>query len=134
MLSCSDMNPRHAAALALVGWYLMAPPPQADPTTGLPNGAADVRAPFKYWDNEGSFDSAKECSSNLESNIRLLMQVEANMRSRHLSERQESAEDEKVDQAAKLPRGWSYGLRYYGLAKAIGAQCIATDDPRLKEK
>ena len=29
------MKPRHAAALALVGWYLMTPPPPFDPSAPL---------------------------------------------------------------------------------------------------
>jgi hypothetical protein len=44
------MKPRHAAALALVGWYLMVPPTT---TVDAP--------PFKYWRQEASFDSAHEC-------------------------------------------------------------------------
>jgi len=124
----------HAASIALVGWYLMSPPPQPDPATGFPNGQPNLLAPFEYWDNEGSFDSAQGCNSKLESDIRLLMQIEANIRKEHQSEQQELAEEEKMDQAAKLPRGWHHGMRHYGLTAAMSAKCIATDDPRLKEK
>jgi hypothetical protein len=45
------MNLRHAAALALVGWYLMMPlMATPGPDLGL-----------KYWSNDGSFDTAAEC-------------------------------------------------------------------------
>jgi hypothetical protein len=50
------MNPRHAAALALVGWYLMVPPRAQD-------GSPNIRAPLSEW-NQASigFDTASECS------------------------------------------------------------------------
>ncbi len=43
------MNPRHAAALALVGWYLMVPP-----TSG-------TTLPIGQWDHVGSFDKIDDC-------------------------------------------------------------------------
>jgi len=47
------MKPRHAAALALVGWYLMTPPVyqrlRASPV------------PLSKWVVNGRFDSAKKC-------------------------------------------------------------------------
>ncbi len=50
-----EMNPRHAAAaLALVGWYLMMPPV-------LKNGERDYRAPLSQWDLQWSYDSAAQC-------------------------------------------------------------------------
>ena len=46
------MNFRHAAALALVGWYLMVPP--------VRNG--EIRnVPLPDWGHFDSFDTAKEC-------------------------------------------------------------------------
>jgi len=139
------MNLRHAAALALVGWYLITPPSQFEPprlsngtfdrsapfSRWLPNGVPNLNAPFKYWRNDGSYDSAKECNSAIESNIQELQQAVDKLRSRHLSEQQQSAEDDKDDQFFKLPTGWSHGTRHYGLTAAMSAQCIASDDPRL---
>ena len=53
------MTLRHAAALALVGWYLMVPPATA------PNGTKGAKlmtdAPLSRWFMHGSFDSAKQC-------------------------------------------------------------------------
>jgi hypothetical protein len=54
------MNLRHAAALALVGWYLMVPLPGNDP---IPN--AGVRS-FLKWIHLQSFDSAAECEDGLD--------------------------------------------------------------------
>jgi hypothetical protein len=47
------MNIRHAAAFALVGWYLMLPLRKG--TTVL------VDAPIASWKHVDSFDSASEC-------------------------------------------------------------------------
>jgi len=48
------MKPRHTAALALVGWYLMVPIPGNDP---IP----DPVVTFSKWVNIRSFDSAERC-------------------------------------------------------------------------
>ena len=127
-----SMNLRHAAALALVGWYLMTPMPELDPGTHLPDGKPNMRAPLRYWTNQGSFDSAKECKAELESDIKLHIQVAAQIRKEHRGEQQEAEEEEHDDRLANLPKGFNRGLRGYGLTAAIGAQCVATDDPRLK--
>ena len=49
------MNLRHAAALALVGWYLMAPPLSKD------GDRVNENAPLSTWIITQSFDSAREC-------------------------------------------------------------------------
>jgi hypothetical protein len=129
-----SMNLRHAAALALVGWYLMMPPPDFDHATHLPNGRPNTDAPFSYWRNDGSFDSAKECKAELQNNIEFSKQIESKIRREHRSEQQESALEDKMDQQSNSPKGFSRGLRGYGLIGAMSAQCVASDDPRLKEK
>jgi hypothetical protein len=48
------MKPRHAAALALVVWYLLAPP--------LYKGEVDEKAPLKEWTVLQSFGTVVECS------------------------------------------------------------------------
>ena len=48
----------HAAALALVGWYLMIPPAAQAPRF-------DLRAPLRRWDKKASFKSQKECNDAL---------------------------------------------------------------------
>jgi hypothetical protein len=50
----ADMKPRHAAALALVSWYLLAPP--------LYKGEVDENAPLKEWTVLQSFSTVVECS------------------------------------------------------------------------
>jgi hypothetical protein len=46
---------RHAAALALVGWYLMIPPVGSD-------GTVDTEAPLGKWKISSSYDNARECN------------------------------------------------------------------------
>ena len=91
------MKTRHAAALALVGWYLLIPPwavmglvtkPIPDPDAALSN-----------WVHEGNFDSAGACDHAL---------------------------SQFLDAAQREPLA--------DRSRANFAQCIATDDPRLKEK
>jgi hypothetical protein len=48
------MRPHHAVALALVGWYLLAPP--------LYKGEVDEKAPLKEWTVLQSFGTVTECS------------------------------------------------------------------------
>ena len=99
----ANLNPRHAAALALVGWYLMAPPFDRVTLTFR----NDV--PVSEWDNlnavhlhwEGEFDSKNECE-----------------------------EFKKTQTLAFLLNPESRGD---GEQFMLG-QCIASDDPRLKEK
>jgi len=47
------VNLRHAAALALVGWYLVLPP--------ISDGKPDTSAPLSSWEQWRSFDTAESC-------------------------------------------------------------------------
>ena len=102
------MKLRHAAALALAGWYLMLPPVRStsllSPATKMAATRGffdcyDANAPISQWQTIEAFDTAEQCKA-------------ASTKSA-LSHRQ-------------------HGLDC-GLASAwLDAQCIATDDPRLK--
>lgn len=50
------MKPRHVAALALIGWYLMVPPGYSR-TPDEP----DTEAPLRKWHIIRTFDSAADC-------------------------------------------------------------------------
>ena len=50
----AGMNLRHAAALALVVWYLLVPP--------LYKGEVEEKAPLKKWTVLQSFGTVAECS------------------------------------------------------------------------
>ncbi len=62
------MKLRHAAALALAGWYLMMPtPPSKDSgywgkLRALAFGSPQY-APMSQWQQLGTFDTAKECEA-----------------------------------------------------------------------
>src|SRR5271156_2666492 len=130
------MNPRHAAALALVGWYLLAPLPQINPATHLPTGQADLNVPFRYWMHWSSFDSAKKCETERQRQIHLYFQNDAKLRNEQ-SEQQEEAFEKGEDQAQNKPTGWHHALHGshgFGVTSALSAQCIGTDDPRLEDK
>jgi hypothetical protein len=101
------MNLRHAAALALVGWYLMVPPLRH----GRPTGADAVgpEAPLWLWQNMGSFDSAADCYKY----------------KNFLSDRHAAGENA---QGGTLPPD----LKAEFQAEDSDAKCIATDDPNLK--
>jgi hypothetical protein len=87
------MNLGHAAALALVGWYLMIPPKHIKnlrPTVS-------AHAPLCEWTVIQPFDKATDCDQELKRRI--------------------------MDCGnCPLDELW------------LSAQCIASDDPRLKEK
>jgi hypothetical protein len=97
----------HAAALALVGWYLMVPPMHACDgcVIGKPNFDACLQTclnQFKErsnWSVRGSYDSAAECSN---AKMRML-NLEATV-----------GKDQSI------------------FENILNAECIATDDPRLK--
>jgi len=52
------MKPRHAAALASIGWYLMVP--QAARRMPL---LLETNWPLSQWETRESFDTAKECKA-----------------------------------------------------------------------
>jgi len=94
------MKLRRAAALALVGWYLMVPPMTL--VSGRP--AALTEAPLGRWNTSASFGNSKAC-------VRYqLARVDEQKR--------------RSDQVG----------REYWLEVFSNSLCIASGDPRLKEK
>jgi hypothetical protein len=55
------MKLRHAAALTLVVWYLMAPPVIAKNNAWLQE---DIFAPLSQWGKAGAFPTKEECEAN----------------------------------------------------------------------
>jgi hypothetical protein len=115
------MNLRHAAALALIGWYLMAPPLSKD---GKPN----LSAPLSQWNQTGGFDSAKACDNKRESRRKLaaeaLNEVQQEMEALPPSNRPLSQSAPKVYQDDVFASTFA--------VLVAASRCIATDDPRLK--
>jgi hypothetical protein len=121
------MNPHHAAALALVGWYLMLPPlrpvsPEdvsdrpVDLTVPPDRPMADLTAPFSQWTIIKTFPTEKECR----------VQAKAALSEYRF----------KKTKGSSAPTGYqAYPARDLSpLEQEKDSRCIATDDPRLKEK
>jgi hypothetical protein len=62
------MKPRHVAALTLVGWYLMVPPPVLH--SSLP---VDLDAPLSKWRLFSMHKSAAECEQGLVAFYKLVL-------------------------------------------------------------
>ena len=92
------MKLRHAAALALVGWYLMVPPTE--------NGQLNLHAPLNKWIIDSEYDSAGDCQDIIAGWAALY----PNIKEHHAA------------------------LRKADIRPIVNGQCVATADPRLKEK
>ena len=107
------MRSRHAAAHALSGWYLMVPP---DST--VPHSVNSV-TPISHWSTIAKFESADPCKqvlTELKTRMVIPAKLDATGRPRRFQKRQPADPE----------------LATY--ARVDDAACIATDDPRLKEK
>jgi len=118
------INIRHAAALALVGWYLMVPPMahKEDWQLGGPRGPE--RAPLSKWFTYDWFDTADACTKARDSLVAGASSNALNDYHRWLAGRAPS--DDLLDE-------WdSTYSTVLALSDAYGRSlCIATDDPRL---
>jgi hypothetical protein len=114
------MKARHATALALVGWYLMVPPSQSPPAALATNIDAinaykrmPQRLPISRWNIVESFDSADDCRAYA---------LAASKEKEFVYPKSAKAIDLKAVAAD------------YSHYAGVWGKCIATDDPRLKEK
>lgn len=112
------MRPSYAAALALVGWYLMVPPDH--PRLDNPNERAfawQSYAPLARWQIVDSFDSVIDCK-----------RAKQEMLDRQGSvfnywEQYKTVKDRESEAGKKVVQDF---------ARYNNAVCIATNDPRLK--
>jgi len=106
------MNLRHAAALALAGWYFIMPPTRIN---RLPKGNSvvnmDIKAPLSQWQIVGRFDSTKDCNEYPD----------------QLRKMQRETENPNISAVEKRNEEATMNIL---LAKS---RCNSTDDPRLKE-
>jgi hypothetical protein len=126
------MKPRHTAALALVGWYLMVPPMHL--SSEAPCVTFDDGAPLNKWFVlGGSLDTAEECETAKQQATKMAeKQCEANAEGELV---RLSGTKEKVAVILKTMHTTAKllcdDLRPGGLRRGL---CVADDDPRLKEK
>jgi len=106
------MNLRHAAALALVGWYMLIPP-VFSPMGNHPRAFNDLNASLNRWDIQGSFESNASCEKEKER-----IRNEAPLRIKFAREHPDQDQNGNIVAVAEAWRR---------------AECVATDDPRLKE-
>jgi hypothetical protein len=102
------MKPRHAAALALVGWYTMAPP------IGDGN-LVELNSPLSTWERLGTFDTERKCQEML-----------TTMKTHPLP-------DSLVRDTQRQSHDTTLSPEQYNV-RLHASLCVAANDPRLKEK
>src|SRR5713101_185922 len=114
------MRPRHAAALALVGWYLMVPPISD-------RGHVELDKPLSTWQQDGAFEAGSDCRRAIDNELTCDGAIY-----------QGTAQE--IDQACKFAPGTKPRTddvmrlaAHFRLARYAHALCIATDDPRLAD-
>ena len=108
------MKFRHAAALALVGWYLITPPMES--CIGAFSGGSCEQTPLSKWQIRATPDSLAECEK-----IKAVWMEKGRM---YLGE----------SDARSRTRGSRIAPNEADYMADVEATCVATDDPRLKEK
>jgi hypothetical protein len=110
------LNLRHAAALALVGWYLMVPP------LGIHLDAVPIGP---RWEIRGVYDKADQCQTDLQKWVKA---------ARHSMTKELHVEN--TDELNRLMDADDFRTRFTAdiAVWMFQAECIATDDPRLKGK
>jgi len=116
----------HAAALALVGWYLMIPIPSNSKAEPFFNLQPDLDLPLSRWTISKGFDNADDCQDTLWSWQLASVSPNGDLQVPlpELQAKPKARLPKKQDN--QLQRGWDSIFRH--------AQCIVTDDPRLKDK
>jgi hypothetical protein len=107
-----EMNPHHTAAFALMGWYLLIPP-VFSAMGDHPRAFNDLSAPINKWDIQGSFDSEANCEKEKQR-----IRTEA---PRRLNFAREHPDQDQNGNIAAVAEAWQL------------SECVATDDPRLKQ-
>jgi hypothetical protein len=107
-----SMKPRHASALALLGWYLMAPPVSTDGGKVFVDSRASVR---KWTRIERIFGSSADCD-------KARIKFEKNAQNREYSNLEGAARmDANIDDQT---------IAEFKAARLM--KCVPTDDPHLK--
>lgn len=109
------MNLRHAAALTLVGWYLMIPPPQ--------DFGAPRKTSLSQWDQVSAFDTAAACEASLADLWDCAQELRKNPRG--------GAACAKIENSKTLFVDIGTGEREKLVYRLANVRCVATDDPRL---
>ncbi len=107
------MNPRHAAALALVGWYLMMPPVSTDGGKAF----VDSQTPIQQWQIRGSFGSTVDCEK-----ARQKSQIKFR-----------DSEEDSFETAARMDANLN-DQTVAAFEASRQMKCVSPDDPRFNEE
>lgn len=118
------MKPRHAVALALVGWYLMVPPPGQPRSTGANTAPPNDSAPLTQWTTRNSYDSAQACEAAKKQSLDTAS-ADLDKQRRFAAQRQGLSPDNLSYQKFLVTDQLAYATK---------ALCVSTDDSRLKSK
>jgi hypothetical protein len=122
------MNLQHAVVVSLLGWYLMLPPlvPLTSSAIPLPfQFQADD--PISQWDEQSSFDSADACEK---AKAKLVTCGEI-LKGFETGDPKEPC-DGMTQTVAQAKNKQQESATFNIANRKTMAQCIATDDPRLK--
>jgi hypothetical protein len=119
------MNFRHAAALALVGWYLMLPP------VDIPSGRYVEEAPIASWRKLVEYDTFTKCENRRQNDLRFYF---SSLNWAKPDNREVERFDAMIDSENGWPSGTTRKIDAHMLQGYVSRRCIATDDPRLKSK
>jgi hypothetical protein len=111
------MNLRHAAALGLLGWYLLLPPYRSKETRGpvalrSARAASEIfnfDAPLSKWEKKEPFESERDCENE-----------------------KNKLYEEQLTEFAKARRQREKRALGHEITRLQHGQCVAGDDPRLK--
>jgi hypothetical protein len=107
------MRPQHTCALALVVWYLLIPPVFSAMGTHS-RSFNDLSAPLNKWDIWAKFDTHTNCQKE---NQHLRTEAPLRLKFAH-----EHPDQDPNGNLVVVSEAWQL------------AECVASDDPRLKEK
>jgi hypothetical protein len=112
------MNFRHAAALALVGWYLIGPPRY------LLTGRPAPEAPLTEWTAYDTYATQAECLNERDKRIKFTA-------GNHPMNPKLAT---ILEQQRKFPPGTIQKMNDHNFEWSLLNQCVKADDPRLKAK
>ena len=118
------MNLRHAAALALMGWYLMIPPVE------IATGRYVEEAPIAEWGRLAEYGTLAQCQNRWQADIRYYWR---GLHEPKLSDQEVQQLDAWLDSKNGLPPGTTSKTDAHMFQGYVSRRCIASDDPRLKE-
>jgi hypothetical protein len=121
ILSIKKMR-RHAAVLALAGWYLILP-------NSLLDGSPDTNAPLSAWTQSGIFDRAADCDR---ASLKLIQRSKQQL-TRFEKQIDSSPKNGPQTTEAAAALHAKYSDIEAAAMKALFSQCVSSHDPRLTE-